>query len=167
MTAPPALDDLDAWISEEDLFRQPPDIAGARRDLALHQALEHLRQGLPAFDRYCERLGWSKSDGRLPYLPSTVFKSAHAMVRVAGTAGVETTSSCTRGSVSRVWRDDLTRMRLFGSVVAGVRGVLSFENTDAVAFDLGPQLYAVNHLWISYVLAGVSPGTRQHLLRPW
>lgn len=150
------IEDLDAWISEEDVFKRPPELTIPRRENALRSTVAQLREEIPAFDRYCTRVGFADTLERLPYVPSALFKTKPELVRAAGVQGIETTSSGTQGSVSRVYRDDLTLMRFFGTITASVRGLLGVEGADTAAYNLGPRIEEVKDLWISYVMSGVS-----------
>lgn len=161
-TVPNRLDLLDAWLSADDLYRIDP--AEARQMCAqfLREAIERHCAANPHFARYVDRLGFDPSAlsadtlGDLPYIPSALFKNAPELIRCSPDEAVATTSSGTQGSVSTVYRDNLTMMRFFASVATGVRDLLDIEHAEMTAHNLGPTVEDSEHLWIAYVMAGVS-----------
>lgn len=155
------VDEIDMWLSDEDAFDADPVDSQKRRDRAIRAAIEHHRSRNSMFDAYCHRLGLGTGAclpllDSIPCLPSSVFKSLPEPVRSETGDGVITTSSGTQGSVSRVFRDDVTLMRFFGTIAASIRRLLDIENSETKVYNLGPTVEQSQHLWISYVMAGVS-----------
>lgn len=156
------LSDLDAYLSSDDIFHEAPGESRARLVGFLRDATAHHIATNEYYARYCRRLGFSPDrleddPSAVPLLPSAVFKGqlAHVQSNDAPSTLV-TTSSGTQGTLSRVPRDNDTLMRFFASVSAGVQEILEIEHKDVKIYCLGPTAEESEHLWISYVMAGVS-----------
>lgn len=149
---------LDAWLSATDVMRDgtAPEVRAAfLRDAVAHHVAHN-----PAYARYADGLDPATIDvdtlDRIPLLPSGVFKRAADLVRTGSEPVVMTTSSGTQGTVSRVPRDDATLMRFFASVTAATHELLDVEHAETVVHNVGPRVDESQHLWISYVMSGVS-----------
>jgi long-chain-fatty-acid---luciferin-component ligase len=92
----------------------------------------------------------------VPLLPTSVFKRPLEHVRTGDDPVITTTSSGTLGTISRVPRDDVTLMRFYATVTAGIRGVLGVEDSTTPVLNLLPPVDQVEHLWVSYVMSGVA-----------
>lgn len=158
-----AVERLDAWLSADEVFRTPPEVADQLRFELLLEAVEHHLGENPTYAGYAKVRGFDldrltrDSLHSVPLLPSGVFKrSAETVKTPTDEAVVVCTSSGTRGTISRVPRDNTTLMRFFASVICGVRELLEIEHSETFVFNVGPPVEESNHLWISYVMAGVS-----------
>jgi long-chain-fatty-acid---luciferin-component ligase len=153
---------LDAWLSSEDVFLQP--YAEGRSELVRHlrESLVRHQESNPAFAAFLDRLGLEPGKlteetlDDLPYVPSALFKNSPELVRTESADGLYTTSSGTKGSISRVYRDNVTIERFFGTITASVRELLAIQDSETRTYNLGPVVEESQHLWISYVMAGVS-----------
>jgi len=149
---------LDAWLSQTDVFREGPD--AQVRAAFLREAVTHHLQHNPAYARYAA--GFDPATlapdtlDTIPLLPSGVFKRATEQVRTGDAEVVLTTSSGTQGTLSQVPRDDTTLMRFFASVTAATHELLDVEHSETVVHNVGPRVEESQHLWISYVMSGVS-----------
>lgn len=150
---PNGLAPIDVWISSDDIFAEDYSERIARRNVEVARAIDAHSDRNEYFRRYREALG----EGVVPYLPSSLFKTVSDRISEATAEdSVRTTSSGTQGSVSTVIRDDATLNRFFGSINASVQELLGIQNSETVGYNLGPTVEESNHLWISYVMAGVS-----------
>lgn len=92
----------------------------------------------------------------IPFMPNAVFKNSPEVLRPAGGDVVATTSSGTQGTVSVIYRDNLTLQRFFATVQAGVEEVLGLDGGEITSRNVGPTLADSRHLWLAYVMSGVS-----------
>lgn len=144
---------IDVWISSDDVFTESLPARKERREAEVTRAIAAHSERNQHFGQYRDALG----DGVVPHLPSSLFKIAPALVSSHSESDfVLTTSSGTQGTVSTVLRDDATLNRFFGSINASVQELLGIENSEMIAYNLGPTVEESNHLWISYVMSGVS-----------
>jgi long-chain-fatty-acid---luciferin-component ligase len=160
----PTLDPLDLLISEEGMFQLSQSRIVETRWRVLRAALEwHLRTGTP-YAGYAARLDFGldllASPGaldRVPVIPSMLFKRAGVAVKHPESGStLLTTSSGTQGGISQIPRDDLTLRRFFASIGNLSNEMLEIENPSLRVFNLGPDVKEAPHLWIAYVMAGVS-----------
>lgn len=163
---------LDELLSTAEVYHLPPSEVEAVRAREIGRAVAYHAEHNDGYGAYCERAGFSPGDvaevGQLdgvPLLPSALFKTAAKELlttgpapggSVGGGAILETTSSGTKGAVSLVPRDDVTLMRFFASISAGVRDVGGVEDFAMRLHNLGPSPQEAAHLWISYVMAGAA-----------
>ncbi len=153
---------LDSWLARDEVFFDGVAENVARRELELGLAVAYQLANNPAYSDYCSRQGFQFSDiakaglGAIPVLPSGVFKRNPGLVRTGNTNVVQTTSSGTQGSISRIPRDDVTMMRFFASISASVRDLLRVEHAETMVHNVGPHVGESEHLWISYVMSGVA-----------
>lgn len=156
------VDDLDAWLSADRVFFEDPKAAQEQMVHHLHQSLAVHLDTNPAYARFAGARGFRLGNLTLdtiddiPLVPSGLFKRAAATLRSGHDPVITSTSSGTRGTVSRVPRDNRTVMRFFASVTAGVRDLLGIQHSETFVHNVGPTARESNHLWISYVMAGVS-----------
>ncbi|MDI7174956.1 LuxE/PaaK family acyltransferase [Leptospira santarosai] len=154
--------EIDAWLTSENVYR-------ADREETKELLVKHLRlsqkmhiETNPAYAQYANQLGFDPDSltfetlDQIPMLPSGLFKRVPDMMRSGSDDVVITTSSGTQGSVSKIPRDDITMRRFFSSVVTGIRDLINIENAETFVHNLGPMPEESNHLWISYVMAGVA-----------
>ena len=152
---------LDAILSCDEIFYQDFDKS---RELLLEFMNEAVRwhvENNSYYAEYCRKNSFNIDDlvtdcWEIPALPSAIFKR-HKKYTVSRDDGslLLTTSSGTQGTISQVPRDNDTLMRFFSSVTAGVQDVLGIEQSELHIYSLSPANDEVEHLWISYVLAGI------------
>ena len=96
---------------------------------------------------------------RIPLIPASMFKSLEIRTVPEDEIVKICCSSGTRGSVSRVPRDNLTLERFVGSIRISADQLLDLH-PEAQIFNLGPDADEAGDLWFAYVMSLLS------LLRP-
>lgn len=175
LSAPPhRLPELDRFVGEEGCFAPPPAEAARLRLGFVRDAVAwHLDDRSP-YAAYAVRRGFDlgvldRPEGLadVPLLPSALFKRAGVdLVHPAAADVLWTTSSGTRGSISRIPRDDTTLRRFFASIGNLTSEMADVQTPDVRVFNLGPQTDEARHLWIAYVMAGVGvllPRSREYV----
>ena len=167
--------ELDQIIAEEGIFkRTASNVSTLRRQLIGDALAWHLKNNSP-YGQYAARRNFDAAeldelDGldRVPVFPSAILKRPGvSVVHPTITDFLWTTSSGTKGSVSRIPRDDLTLRRFFAAVGNLSNEMLKIENTSIRVFNLGPNVAEAHDLWISYVMAGVTvmlPDSRNYVV---
>jgi long-chain-fatty-acid---luciferin-component ligase len=152
-----SISQLDVLLGADGVFDLPPQSAAALRYHHVLDAVAHHLDANPRYAAYAERSGYQPTAGldQVPLLPTAVFKRSTGGVRTGMAPVVTTTSSGTLGTISRVPRDDETLMRFYASVTAAVRELLAVEDTTTPVANLLPPVVESEHLWVSYVMAGV------------
>lgn len=154
-----SLDNINEIVFEnESVFRWDPDRIRAVRLELIRDAFKLHFHHNEDYRRYCMSFSFSPDQlvreedlSRVPRLPSTLFKLTTVRTCEAREVVKECTSSGTRGSVSRVVRDEKTLGRFFGSVRCALDQVLGIH--DAFCVHLGPSQSKAADLWFSYVMA--------------
>jgi long-chain-fatty-acid---luciferin-component ligase len=150
---------IEALVFDEAYTERDYAAVAEARTAAILTATATLLDQCDLYAGFCERLGFrlegigDESElGRIPQLPLSVFKTASP--RCSGTEGelIETTSSGTRGVVSRVLRDSTTLDRLLGGLQGSFRLVGEFFEDDTTVLHLGPSPGASDGVWMSYVM---------------
>ncbi|MDE2324405.1 MAG: hypothetical protein KGL51_07000 [Betaproteobacteria bacterium] len=161
---PQKITPVDQMVAEEGLFAlSPAQVESVRREFVRQAAQWHLQSG-SSYAAYASRQGFrmdmlatADGVGALPLLPSMLFKrEALRLAHPAATDILWTTSSGTKGSISRIPRDDITLRRFFASIGNLSNEMLDIQNSDITVFNLGPDADEANNLWISYVMAGIT-----------
>lgn len=156
------ISELDAFLSSDDVFLHDFKQNRAKLTTFLYDAVCYHIKNNQYYADYCKKLGYSPSHkknnpGLIPILPSAIFKRDIKYVQSnCDDSVLVTTSSGTQGSISKVPRDNNTLMRFFASVAAGVQDIFEIKQTDFDLYCLSPSFEEVEHLWISYVITGVS-----------
>ncbi|BDS11582.1 LuxE/PaaK family acyltransferase [Aureispira anguillae] len=153
---------IDEFLSSDDVFLQ--DFNKSRKKLTefLKAIIRHHINSNPYYADYCKRMNFNIEEdefdlNKIPLLPSAIFKNDLKFVQSNWDDSVMlTTSSGTKGTVSQVPRDNTTLMRFFASVAAGVQEVFEIPQSNLDLYCLSPKLEEIKHLWISYVITGVS-----------
>ena len=152
---------LDAVLSSDEAFYEDFDKSRAQLNEFIHEAVSwHIKHN-QFYREYCKKHSFHIEDmkedlWKIPALPSAIFKrdKKYTISRDDDTI-LSTTSSGTQGTISQVPRDNDTLMRFFASVTVGVQDVLNIEQQELNVYCLSPANDEVEHLWISYVLAGI------------
>lgn len=156
------IEPLDAWLSSDGAFRAPYEEGRAKLVDSLLNVLTMHMANNSAYSAYAKALKFDLSEfseeslDRVPLVPAGAFKRMPEVLRTPGKDVVDTTSSGTQGTVSRIPRDNTTMMRFFASVAAGTKELLDLEHSETMVYSIGPTIRESRHLWISYVMAGVS-----------
>lgn len=152
---------LDAVLSSDKIFYGDFNKSREQLNKFMYDAVSWHMQNNKYYKEYCEKNSFRIENihedlWKIPAMPSAIFKR-HKKFTVTRDDGsiLPTTSSGTQGTISQVPRDNETLMRFFASVTAGVQDVLNIEQQDLNVFCLSPANDEVEHLWISYVLAGI------------
>lgn len=153
--------DLDEWMSEDDILTQDYSASQARAAEFIDDAFAFHYTNNERYRRYSDAVGSAPRRGgsprTVPLLPVTLFKRPDALIATPTSEdAIVTTSSGTRGSISRVNRDNTTLMRYFASVAVVCQNVLGVQNSETKWHILGPTTADVNDLWMAYVLSGAS-----------
>lgn len=158
------IDAIDQLIAENGVFAfDAAQVEDLRLGLIRDAVGWHLRAGSP-YAAYAARQGFDPAElraaaglNRVPLLPSMLFKREAVTVAHPESDGILwTTSSGTKGSISRIPRDDITLRRFFASIGNLSNEMLAIENSDISVFNLGPDADEARNLWISYVMAGMA-----------
>jgi len=150
------LDDL--VFQREDVFYWTREQVEEMQLRLIPEAFRFHYEGNPGYRLYCDSLGqrprrFSSVDelAQIPLLTSTQFKLRDVLSCAAPEVVKVCTSSGTRGSISRVHRDETTLCRFLGSVQCTLDQILQLD--DAFVFHLGPSKDEAGDLWISYVMS--------------
>ncbi|QOD07438.1 hypothetical protein [Rathayibacter toxicus] len=153
---------LDVWLSEDDVFRADWDVTRRRRLETIRAAFDYHIDRNACFRDFARLRGFEVENltentlGSVPLIPAGLFKRFSEGVRTGSDPAVMTTSSGTQGTVSHVPRDNVTINRFFASVTAATQELLDIGHSETRVRNIGPRVDDVQHLWISYVMAGVS-----------
>ncbi|MEU0868868.1 hypothetical protein [Nocardia brasiliensis] len=158
---------IDSIRAIDDLIHQRDDaftLAGAEleelRDEVMRAAVRHHWQYCAAYRRYAEANEWSPARldrpgfiESLPLIPASVFKRRDVSSCAPEKVVQVCTSSGTRGTKSRIYRDGTTLERFVGSIEQGSRLALPNPEIERQLFVLGPDTTEAGDLWFSYVLS--------------
>lgn len=152
---------LDFILSCDEIFYQDFDKSRELLHEFIYESVWYHMENNNYYAEYCKQRLFNIDEmgtdyWKIPALPSAIFKK-HKKYTVSRDDGsiLLTTSSGTQGTISQVPRDNDTLMRFFSSVAAGVQDILEIEQSDLHVYSLSPANDEVEHLWISYVLAGI------------
>lgn len=156
------LSDLDDLIYQrnDNFFHSPDEIRTLRTKYILESFKHHLVKN-EKYKVYAETLGVNieeiQSDKELhniPLIPSKLFK----VQKITGIKDEEVakvcTSSGTKGSISKVYRDEVTLERFLGGMQNIIDSLLELD--DAYCVNLGPDTEEAGDLWFSYVMSLIS-----------
>jgi long-chain-fatty-acid---luciferin-component ligase len=144
---------------EDDLYHWDAARVCAFQVEAIADAFAFHFDHCAAFRRVCSSArvlpGSLQSSGdilRIPLIPSSAFKSLD--IRTAGAEPVAKVccSSGTRGSISRVPRDNTSLERFVGSIRISADQLLDLH-ADARIFNLGPDTDEAADTWFPYVMS--------------
>lgn len=90
---------------------------------------------------------------KIPLITSSMFKIKDVITGDKDEVVKICTSSGTKGSISRVYRDETTLNRFLGSLQSTLDNIFNID--DALCFNLGPSTEEAGDLWFSYVLSVV------------
>lgn len=112
------------------------------------------------YKNYCTKFDFGPEDIRsykdlekIPLITSSMFKLKELITGNKEDVVKICTSSGTKGSVSRVYRDEITLNRFLGSLQSTLDNIFNID--DAFCFNLGPSTEEAGDLWFSYVLSVV------------
>ena len=125
----------------------------------IRDAFEFHYERCPIFRRFCavENIApisiTSPEDIlKIPLIPSSVFKTFEIQSVPDKDIVKVCCSSGTRGSISRVLRDNLSLERFLGSIRISTDKLLEMR-PDAQVFNLGPDTNEAGDVWFSYVMS--------------
>jgi long-chain-fatty-acid---luciferin-component ligase len=153
---------LDAWLSADEVFNadwphsRELRLSRIREALAVHCAQNSYFREYLAAHHFTPATLTEDTLGSVPLLPAGLFKRSADRIRTGTAAAIDTTSSGTQGSISHVPRDDTTMQRFFASVAAATKELLDIEHAETLVRNIGARVDETQHLWIAYVMAGVS-----------
>ena len=156
------IEELDAFLSLDKLFYKEKEKTEELSEKFIKDAFAYHINNNNYYRKYCETLGLGIDDvtrdyRQIPMLPSSLFKKNDNYTLSSRDSSIlKTSSSGTKGTISVVNRDNKTLQRFFASVAAGVQDVLNLEQSDLKVFSLSPPEDEIEHLWVSYVLAGIA-----------
>lgn len=117
----------------------------------------HLKNNDDYF-KYAKRIGVGLEDiksfddlYKIPLIPSTMFKLTKVSTAKEADIVKVCTSSGTKGSLSRVYRDESTLQRFLGGMQSIIDNMLELD--DVFCINLGPNTGEAGDLWFSYVLS--------------
>jgi long-chain-fatty-acid---luciferin-component ligase len=125
----------------------------------IREAFEFHFDNCNLFRRFCSSEGifpnsiCSPQDiTRIPLIPSSMFKSLEVRTGPEENIVKVCSSSGTRGSLSRVPRDELSLERFVGSIRIAADQILELR-PDAQIFNLGPETPEAGDIWFPYVMS--------------
>jgi len=152
--------------SEEDIFRWDESRRAGFQVEAIQSAFGYHYERCAVYQRFCRNEGIHPSSIsspedilRIPLIPSSMFKSMDVRTAPEDEVIMVCRSSGTRGSVSRVPRDNTTLERFLGSIRKSVELLIGIP-VESRVFNLGPDISEAGDVWFSYVMSLL------HLLRP-
>jgi long-chain-fatty-acid---luciferin-component ligase len=162
-----SLSELESVLySEEDIFRWDESRRTGFQVEAIQSAFRYHYERCAVYQRFCRSEGVHPSSisspediHRIPLIPSSMFKSMDIRTPPADEIIMVCRSSGTRGSVSRVPRDNITLERFLGSIRKSVELLIGIP-VESRVFNLGPDATEAREVWFSYVMSLL------HLLRP-
>ena len=146
---------LDEVFSCNDAYR-------SIQNTVIGNAVQHHLENNKGYADYCEESSFVPSEGnyrQIPLLPSSLFKRPGVNLRSSTGEDIVKwcVSSGTRGSTSRVPRDETTLSNFLGSLSSTIPTLFGIERTgNHKAFVLGPPTEEAGDLWFSYVLSTMS-----------
>lgn len=128
------------------------------RDSTLRQAIQFHWSNNSAYQNYCQSFNFSPHGEldfeKVPLIPSGSFKRGDVCSVALDDIVKRCESSGTKGTVSKVYRDDTTLNRFLGSVSGTIEQMLHID--DAYCFNLGPDSDEDPHLWFAYAMSAVA-----------
>ncbi|PKM93597.1 MAG: hypothetical protein CVU84_14600 [Firmicutes bacterium HGW-Firmicutes-1] len=150
------LDDL--VYQNNDYFNYDIEVIQKLQFGFIKQAYTHHYKVNKDFRNYSNRRGVKPDDIKkhedlikIPLIPSSIFKlkivkscNENEIIKVC-------TSSGTKGSISKVYRDEVTLNRFLGAMQTVIDNTLGLD--DVFCINLGPSTEEAGDLWFSYVLS--------------
>jgi long-chain-fatty-acid---luciferin-component ligase len=151
---------------EEDIFRWDESRRVNFQLEAIQRAFEYHYERCATYRQFCYTEGVhpqsiSSPDDlfKIPVIPSSIFKSLDVRTASEEEIIMVCRSSGTRGSISRVPRDNTTLERFLGSIRKSVELLIGIP-VESRVLNLGPDSSEAGDVWFPYVMSLL------HLLRP-
>lgn len=112
------------------------------------------------FKRYCsnsgfdvEKLNKSEDITKIPLIPTQLFKNTDILSVPMSEIMKKCTSSGTKGSISKIYRDNVTMDNLLNGILEGTKEVLGINLKEYKILNLGPNAEEAKDLWFAYVMS--------------
>jgi long-chain-fatty-acid---luciferin-component ligase len=150
------IDDL--IYQNDECYHLPVDHINEIQTSLIIDAFRYHYNNCSAYTTYCKALGIGPNDivksedlCKIPLIPSILFKEYDIMSCSPDEIVKVCTSSGTRGSISKVYRDEVTLDRFMGSVQCCLDQIMNLD--DAYCINLGPTTEEAGDLWFSYAMS--------------
>ncbi len=154
-----ALSFIDDLIYQNDeCYHLPIDYINEIQTNLIIESFKYHYTNCSTYNTYCKALGIGPNDiarsedlCKIPLIPSILFKEYDIMSCKPEEIVKTCISSGTKGSISKVYRDEVTLDRFMGSVQCCMDQVMNLD--DAYCINLGPSTEEAGDLWFSYAMS--------------
>ncbi len=155
------LSKLDDWIYQnEDCFLLDYDEIRSKQYEFISNAFKFHYENNEEYKEYSNNLNVNPKDikgfddlKKIPLVPSTMFKERDILSCKHNEIVKVCESSGTKGSISKVFRDEITLNRFLGNLQCSIDQILNLY--DAFVINLGPSTEEAGDLWFSYAMNAV------------
>lgn len=151
-----ATTDLDYSIFSGESLDLPLNEQISMQETFVRAAFEKHLNGCSEYARYVEQLNFDYSNYKLsdiPVIPVSTFKEKTLLSVNPGEVEKWSLSSGTRGTQSRVGRDQKSLERLLGSIQTGMEMLGSWHEDEVNVVHLGPDREEAGDIWFLYVMS--------------
>ena len=150
------MDDL--IYQNDDCYHIPfSDIKEIQTNL-ISESFKYHFQNCISYRNYCETLGVRPEDiktyddlSKIPLVPSILFKEHDILSCNMSNIVKACISSGTKGSISKIFRDETTLNRFLGSIQSCLDQIFNLD--DVFCIHLGPSTEEAGDLWFSYAIS--------------
>lgn len=150
------IDDL--IYQNDECYHLPVDYINGIQTNLIRESFKYHYNKCQLYKNYCDKLKVGPDDiagnddlVKIPLIPSILFKDYNIMSCNPFEIVKTCTSSGTKGSISKIFRDEVTMERFMGSIQCCLDQMMNLD--DAFCINLGPTTEEAGDLWFSYAMS--------------